>query len=186
MSTPATTSGRLRSNAAWPCRKASQAEKRGGIRGIQQILGNNRPAGTSTGRSPPISVSPTTGKRSLSTTTPIRAAPSPRGCRCSTSSVASASVSGTTATKRPSLATWSGSRPSSEQAPATTAGTGISARCRRMVTSELAAISLRTAAQPPRVASRSTRVDGTVSSRALTGARSRRWPPWVRQTRAPR
>ena len=63
-------------------------------------------------------------------------------------------LSGTNATKRPSFATYRGSRPSNSHAPRTTSETGISASSTVIRSRATEAISLRAEERPPRVRSR--------------------------------
>ena len=75
---------------------------------------------------------------------------------------------GTNASSLPSLATYSGSRPSSPQASRTSAGIGNVRSSSAMPTPAVLAISLSVAATPPRVGSRSTCTSAPVSSMAAT------------------
>lgn len=75
---------------------------------------------------------------------------------------------GTNATSLPSLATYSGSRPSNPQASRTPTGTGIASSSSSTPTLAARAISLREAPMPPRVGSRSTCTSAPVASMAAT------------------
>ena len=112
-----------------------------------------RPAGPRSGSRRTTSRSSTSPGGS-SATVPIIAAPSPSGCARSAASAASAGSGATTATSRPSQATYSGSMPSSSDAPLTTGRTGTAFSSSTTATPDAVATSLQIVATPPRVASR--------------------------------
>ena len=95
---------------------------------------------------------------------PITAAPSPSGCACSAASAASARSGATTATSRPSQATYIGSMPSSSDAPLTTGRIGSAFSSSTTATPDAMATSLQMVATPPRVASRSSRTPSPAAS----------------------
>ncbi len=80
----------------------------------------------------------------------------------------------TTATSRPSQATYSGSMPSSSQAPRTSGRTGTASSSSTTATPAALATSLQMVATPPLVASRRPRTPGAASrsrsTRPLSGA----------------
>src|SRR5581483_1726651 len=100
-------------------------------RSSQHILGSCSPDSQSTMRPPPKLVDIWTNWWSSATASPMSAASRPSGCAFIAASTASATSGATIATSLPSLATWSGSSPSSSQAAATPGFTGMASSCRR-------------------------------------------------------
>ena len=89
------------------------------------MRGSCSPSGMSTTLVPPKVVVVTTMPGCSRTHSPMIAAPPPNGCARIAANTSPACSRGTNATSFPSLATYSGSRPSIAQALATSAGTGI-------------------------------------------------------------
>src|SRR5579863_2565745 len=91
----------------------------------QQIRGSGSPTSMSTTRLSPYSAATSTVPRGCSRTSPTIRASCPPGARLKASSPASACSGAITARNWPSFAMWSGSRPSSSQAPRTVSRTGM-------------------------------------------------------------
>ncbi len=92
------------------------------------------------------------------TTSPMTAASLPYLCFFIAVRTAAVSGAGTTATSLPSLAIYSGSRPSSSQAASTARLTGTLSSWMTMPARDFSAKSLRVVARPPRVGSRRQRI----------------------------
>src|SRR3954452_2606559 len=114
----------------------------------QQILGSGSPTSSSSTRLPPKPVSTRTMPGGSVLISPISWKPS------------TVTSGATIATNTPSLATYSGSMPSSSHAPATAGATGMCFSLTSIATFAARASSLSTEATPPRVASRITRTPG--------------------------
>src|SRR5215472_4345949 len=142
------------------------------VHGGQQIRGSGSPTSRSTIRVPPNVVLSVTRPGGSAVTWPMTAACAPSGWARSAATAWSARLPSTTATRRPSHATYSGSMPSSSAAPRTSARTGMASSVTTTSTSAALAISLRIVATPPLVASRSARTPGTAPSSPATSPAS--------------
>src|SRR5215467_2083642 len=134
----------------------------------QQMRGSGSPTSRSTIRVPPNVVLIVTSPTGSAVTSPTIAACAPNGWARRAASAFSAWAPSTTATSRPSQATYSGSMPSSSAAPRTWARTGMASSATSTPTPAALAISLRMVATPPLVASRSARTPGTAPSSPAT------------------
>ena len=145
----------------------------------QQMRGRGSPTSRSTILVPPNPVLSWTMPGGSAVTWPMMAAWSPSGCARRAASARSASPASTTATRRPSQATYIGSMPRSSLAPRTSARTGMSSSRTSTPTSADLAISLRIVATPPRVASRSARTPPVAASRSATSPFSAAVSDWT-------
>src|SRR5450755_588993 len=141
----------------------------------QQIRGSGSPTSWSMTRRPPKLVCINTMPGGSVRTSPISAACSQPGTALSARSASSAASGATNTSILPSLATYIGSIPRISAAPATAGCTGTSRSRTTIATADERAISFRTDATPPRVASRmQRRCDPADSSNASTAGHSER------------
>src|SRR5215471_10862337 len=134
----------------------------------QQMRGSGSPTSRSTIRVPPNVVLIVTSPAGSAVTLPMIAACAPSGWARRAAIASSAWPPSTTATSRPSHATYRGSMPSSSAAPRTWARTGMASSATSTPTSAALAISFKMVATPPLVASRSARTPGTARSSPAT------------------
>ena len=152
--------------SAWPGRGGGRPRPGEPVPGRQQMRGSGSPTSRSTIRVPPNAVRSSTSPGGSSLTRPMTAAPSPSGWRAQRGQGrVGRGRRATTATSRPSQATYSGSMPSSSRRPARPrAAPGRRPRRPPRRPRRASATSLRMVATPPRVASRSSRTPSAPAS----------------------
>src|SRR5579863_87913 len=136
----------------------------------QQILGSCSPASMSTMRVDPKAVFMVTIPALLLPTVPTIRLSLPRGSRRIAARISSAAWGATIASSLPSLATYSGSRPSNSHAPLTSSRTGMHVSSIWMLTLDCAAISFSALDTPPRVGSRRQRIASVAQDAASMAA----------------